>query len=113
MRPMSMIERVARALARNDGAKITGPARHKASDEFRWDVGHKYMDRYVEAHWREHVSGATFAIEAMREPTEAMLAIGLDKISDDWDGRATRPAANASLECWRAMISAALKGEAE
>lgn len=104
---MSMIKRVARALARSDGAKITGPARHKASDEFRWDVGHKYMDRYVEAHWREHVSAAAFAIEAMRdvEPTDEMM-------SAMWSLRFAN--SKQSFEaCWRAMIDAALKGEAE
>lgn len=62
-----MVERVARALARCDGGKITGPSRHKASDEFSWDPSHHYMNEYVEKHWREQVNAAYMAIGAMRE----------------------------------------------
>lgn len=103
-----MIERVARALAANDGCKITGPSRHKASDEFQWDVGHKYMDRYVEAHWREHVHAATFAIEAMREPTDAMLIAGAKYHHDNWRVTHVREDTNGEL-IWQEMIDEALK----
>lgn len=63
-----MVERVARAIAASRGGEITGPSRHRASDEFGWDVSGDYRCKYVESHWREHVHAAEFAIEAMREP---------------------------------------------
>ncbi len=68
-----MVERVARALARSAGAKMTGPGRHRASDEIAWRGDGAHLDEYVELHWRKHEHAATFAIEAVREPTEAMF----------------------------------------
>lgn len=68
-----MVERVARALARCDGGKSTGPSRHKAGDEFGWEPGWGHLEKYADAHWREHINAASFAIAAMRAPSNDML----------------------------------------
>lgn len=53
---MTMIERVARAMAEN-----------------HWPVDFEGTKAgYVETHWHFHADDARAAIEAMREPTEAM-----------------------------------------
>lgn len=100
---MTPVERMARAIAVCDGGKITGPGRHKASDEFGWDAGQIYRERYVEAHWREFVGHATFALEAMREPSEAMKA-AFDRDFDAWHNEKIED----PYHLWRCMIDAAL-----
>jgi len=98
---MNMIEKVARGIARADGSRITGPSRHKASDEFKWDLGHHYMEEYVEKHWREHSTAASLAIEAMTEPSEEMLDEG-----QGWHSSSDRIDA---AKVYQAMIRAALE----
>lgn len=98
---MTPVERMARAMAVWDGGKITGPGRHKASDEFGWDAGQIYRERYVEAHWREFVGHATFALEAIREPSKAMIEAGVTADTGETLGERV---ANA----YRSMIDAAL-----
>lgn len=98
-----MVERVARRLARCEGGKITGPSRHKASDEFAWDPSHNYIKQYVDKHWREHVNAAFMAMEALKEPTEAMEAAG-EKALYDEDERAY----HLSRSAYDAYIDAAL-----
>jgi len=71
-----MVERVARALALSAGGRMAGPGQSIATREFGWKSDGESLDRYVEAHWKEHVHAADFAIEAMVVPTEAMLEAG-------------------------------------
>lgn len=70
---MDMIEKVARALALAHGSHITGPSRHRASDEFGWDIGHQYMQKYIDKHWKDHAHAARFAIETMRNELDTYL----------------------------------------
>lgn len=83
-----MIERVARALASH-----------------HWYMSGNDPEKegaVIDRRWRNFEPQARAAIEAMCEPTEAMLASGSRSIfhSDkDWESNA----------CWRAMIDAALK----
>lgn len=102
-----MVERVARAMAASRGGEITGPSRHRAADEFGWDGNGTYMCKYVESHWRKHVHAARAAIEAMREPTPAMIEAGFGRI---FVGRIDyKPSsAETTRDAYRAMIDAAL-----
>ncbi len=58
--------------------------------------------------WRDHVDEARAVIQAMREPTEAMIRAGEGEIfehranADDWALQATK-------EGWEAMIDEALR----
>lgn len=79
-----MIERVARALA-----------------------GYEYADGNDEP-WEPFVGLARVAIEAMREPSEMMIAIGINQAEDctaDW----TASAACVAEHVYRQMIDAALE----
>jgi len=51
--------------------------------------------------WQMHIDDARAAIEAMREPTEAMESAGWDSYdrNDGWSG---------PQYCWQAMVDAAL-----
>lgn len=71
------IEKMARALAHAKGAEICGPGQHIASREIGWDPGHKYMDTYIERHWKEHVHAVTFALAALRNPPQDLLDVGV------------------------------------
>lgn len=80
---MNMIEKVARAMAASDSGPIGS-----TSFEFHWaEVGHEYMHN------------AKAAIEAMRDPTEAMTTAGVEA----WRNHYLSPVTQ-----WRAMIDAAL-----
>lgn len=97
---MTKLEQVARGLARrilNEETGvlcITGEA--KAA-----------LERSVDRLWPECVKDARAAIEAMREPTEAMVKAGervVDDHFDHWDpGRF-----HGIGEAWNAMVDAAL-----
>ncbi|MGO1160401.1 hypothetical protein ACTOV4_00415 [Brucella sp. C7-11G] len=50
-------------------------------------------------------------LAAIQEPTEEMREAGIEAIDDNWERGATRPAANSSLTCWRAMLNASALGE--
>ncbi len=89
-----MLEKVARALAHSYGASIVGPGQSRATREFGWKPDGVHFEQYIEAHWREHLHAAGFAISAMREPSKEMIATG--------DG-----------DIWRIMIDAALEGTDE
>ena len=95
-----MIERVARALALNTGSRFLRPGQSVASNEMGWTWDGEYLERYVNAHWEEHINSATFVIDAMREPTEGMLASVVEH-------GVVRNEAATSL--WRRMIDGALK----
>lgn len=96
-----MIERVARALARSEGGTLLTGSQSKATREFGWDPSHSYVEKYVEAHWKEHVNAAHFAIEAMREPTEAMIEAGVTADTGNTLGYRV-------FSAYRAMLDAAL-----
>lgn len=70
-----MVERVARAIATSVGGRIVGPGQSIATREFGWKGGDgKHLDQYVEAHWKEHVHAAEFAIAAMPLPNDDYFA---------------------------------------
>lgn len=98
-----MVKRVARALALCSGARMVGPGQSAATRDFGWRGDGESLDKYVEAHWIEHVHEAGFAIEAMREPTEAMKS---EPTWYDGDQKFTPGDAEA---VWEQMIDAALK----
>lgn len=84
---------------------MVGPGQSAATREFGWQGDGAHFDAYVEAHWREFINDATFAIEAMREPTEEMLkAVGAN--NRDYFGGETE-------SLYTAMIDAALTPEKE
>lgn len=82
---MDMIERVARAIC----------ASEPAIEEI-----HSF-----EFHKAAYIAAARAVVEAMREPTDAMVDNGLDAPNDFQHGRKT------VLEIYEAMINAALKPE--
>ena len=99
---MEMVERVARAIAERNGDNYDEIPKHKPdwtqsggmfAGRFR-DVNEPYQTDYEDM--------AEAAIEAMREPTEAMLKAG---DVPGWDDSVT---VGHSAEVWEAMISAAL-----
>ena len=61
---MTMIERVARAIAFSAGAAIVGPGESRATRELGWDADGGHFQKYVERHWKEYEHAATFALEA-------------------------------------------------
>lgn len=95
-----MIEKVARAIAFSFGAAIVGPGQSRATLEFGWSGDGGHFDKYVEAHWKNYVHAATFAIEAMRH------------LDDATSETMSRHAGNGMVD-WRdlhsAMIDAALE----
>ena len=83
-----MIERVARALAKSDGA----------DPDMVLDVDGEPMPVWRATYWHP----ARAAIEAMREPTERMVGVGEGAFTPDG---LTHPV----ILGWRAMIDEALK----
>ena len=57
--------------------------------------------------WREFIPAALAAIEAMREPSDAMITAG---IIERHDSVVPEAWSLATANIWRAMIDAALKG---
>jgi hypothetical protein len=116
MSEMTMVERVARALAFSAGAQICGPEQSVATREFGWKHDGGHLDLYNEAHWKEHVHAAGFAIEAMREPTSEMWDAGAASLYGHPRYKAKEWAKEEEFEsdgikaedAWRAMIDAAL-----
>ena len=86
---MSMIEKVARALARE---YISHHGEESAA-----------TDDYIEGNWPLFAREARAAIEAMREPTDGMLQAGAKGSGEDSLGVAEG--------AWQAMIQAALSEE--
>jgi hypothetical protein len=84
---MSMVEKVARALFAEEWRGTTMKPQQALDDAER-------------EYW---FNAARAAIEAMREPSEEMVAAG-----DDWGWD---PLGAHTREVWQAMLSAALKGD--
>jgi hypothetical protein len=78
-----MVERVARALCRSAALGDPGQA-------------------YIDANWPNYSTAARAAIEAMREPTEAMIGAGRGALPNFC------PEDSDALVCWQDMIDAAL-----
>jgi hypothetical protein len=69
------------------------------------------VQRYVDGAWRHFVHDARAAIEAMREPTEAMASEMCDTLNNEvsWRGKETEAAYPCHLRpVWDAAITAAL-----
>lgn len=98
-----MVERVARVICHMHGSRMCGPGQSIATRELGWkpDGGHNVA--YVALHWREHEQAAIAAIEAMREPTEAMLEAVQSALDNP------PPSGSISKIAWQAMIDEALK----
>lgn len=91
---MEMVERVARALC--------------AHDELDWDAQADPMTSGSgDDNQAAYLSAARAAIAAMREPTDAMVAAGLDGADGCTDGWTVRAACIAE-HVWGDMIDAAL-----
>lgn len=105
----TMIERVARSIARTDLDRMV--ARDRSDGAYEW-AKRKYgtLDAYVEAHWRDCAGAARFAIAAMREPTEAMghAAAYVVACLECKDGSAGTEDMITAQAAWRKMIDAAL-----
>ncbi len=95
-----MVERVARAIAK---------AHRLDTGEF---VGADGARHHVEP-WRDFIDHARAAIEAMREPTEAMKRAGDDVQTVSEIENVSVPSLIESEDVWGAMITAALKQAAE
>ena len=89
---MSMIERVAKALAESD-------------PKYR----HVPFEHMPKANKRAFMSDARSAIIAMREPTEDVLAAGIAEGGKAYEYTGDTLVCHPSLS-WRAMIDAALAG---
>lgn len=96
---MSMIERVARALVRQDRIDTNGP-----------DVDPVWLDENVEAYWRGFIPMARAAIEAMRKPSPKMLRAAGAALSPGKRPTEKRVSERAKHGIrYRAMIDAALE----
>lgn len=62
---MDLIEKVARAICTNEAGRFAGPGQNRATREFGWKGDGAEFDLYVNAHWKEHVGAAHFAIDAI------------------------------------------------
>lgn len=79
-----MIERVARAICVQEHVLAYPGASWRPNE----------LDQKVESYWPRHVSAARSAIEAMRQPTDAMARAG---------------GGEGAVNSWHAMITAALR----
>lgn len=103
----TMMERVARAMARSAGGKMTGPGQSAATREMGWKGDGAHLDQYVEVHYREWLHAAGFAIAAMRGPTPEMVLAAVTKAAQEQ----VRPVAVHIADVvplWDAMIDEAL-----
>lgn len=91
-----MVERAARAIAFYRGSTFCGPGQHIASRELGWEGDGAHLEKYAEIHWREHISAAMGAIQAVRDLT-----------AEDINACPMEPLPRA-LKYYRAMIDAAL-----
>lgn len=105
MTEKSMIKRVAKALAVSAGSKMVRGGQNTATLEFGWKGDGGHLDEYVEAHWKQYIHAAQFAVEAMREPSLEMILKGggLPSTLD-----ASLPQVKSVKEIWQAMIDEAL-----
>lgn len=107
-----MVERVARALAHSYGSRIVGLGMSEASRRFTWGPNGEHMEKYVEVCWPDWRHAAEFAIQAMREPTEAVLTAAVARLVAD-DGMVTTERYYLTPGivgwCFNAMIDEALR----
>jgi hypothetical protein len=98
---MDMVERVARALCARLGRDpdTLGPS-IVVTDMGSMGIAATFNGP-PEPAWKSYEAEARAAIEAMREPTEAMVEAGSDAPIMNYDG-------NDPRDVWRLMISAAL-----
>jgi hypothetical protein len=107
-----MVQRVAKAIAFMHGGRMTysnprtGIMGTVASDAGFGHWAHS-VEKYAEARWHEYISVAEAAIQALREPTDAMLRVVADEswlwLSDGEVGP------REIKQAWQAMIDQALK----
>lgn len=107
----SMVERVARAICRAEYRSeiesgtliLSGPNGEDLAPAAA-------LDQYVDRMWEGFVLHAHAAIEAMREPTQAMLALHDGMAGNElcWDANA-----ETLSQVWQAMIDAALTAPCE
>lgn len=98
-----MIERVARALCLRSMIK-TAAGYDETAGQTRWTLERPVeRQRYIDASWNGHAEDARAAIEAMREPTEAMMKAS--GATEDRDFHV-----NDVYGAWQDMIDAALAG---
>lgn len=96
-----MVERVARAIAKRHGDEFDAIAEDKPDwTANRGNFGGRFRD-VNEPYKSDYLDMAEAAIEAMREPTEAMI--------DEADGRYRDDDRDALVSEWQIMIAAALK----
>jgi hypothetical protein len=104
-----MIEKVARALASSAGARMVGPSQSVATRQFGWKGDGEHLDQYIEAHWKEHEHAAIFAIEAMREPIDAMVDAAMAPYRHEIDEKMRAAFDQTIRGYWRSMIDEMLK----
>lgn len=97
---MNMVEKVARAIAADEGAYDADEMLDLAADA----TVEGYTD--IVPFWVLFASKARAAIEAMREPTEEMKKEGAAKIRNFTAVKSEYPRTTAT---WQAMIDAALE----
>lgn len=108
----SMVERVARELAKNAGWDWDALPFSRAE----WRPSHR-VD-YTAMHQTDYLAAARVAIEAMREPTEAMMEAADEPFHDELTkqrayamehyGKPAYATGGFTERMWRAMITAAL-----
>jgi hypothetical protein len=90
---MSMVEKVARAICERHYSK-----------RFNKTIDHIHVQMNVKANWTDFVQDARAAIEAMREPSPAMMEAFWEAGSESWGG--TNPVLrNAVHEMMKAALA--------
>lgn len=106
-----MIERAAKALARQDALQRTTFFRHpgKPEDLANWQTvdGYAGPDDWVRDTWTFKVSAARAVVEAMRDRSEAMLDAGTAVL---WPQAQQLAPGSTAVAVYEAMIDAALSG---
>jgi len=103
-----MVERVARAICVAHGVNPDAPT--PVFETFRDSFGGfaAMQTGRTEPSWHREKKAARAAIEAMREPTEEMLAAGQWTISDNLTVSVCVENNRKAREIWQSMIDAAL-----
>lgn len=102
---MRVIERMARALAFSHGSKIVSPGQSVATREVGWSGDGEYLDRYVAAHWKEHVHAAKFALDALSGGLEDLPLWVLLAGKNSLFSCAEDPEIDDARKCFVAMVS--------
>lgn len=93
---MTMVERIARAVCREDHVSLYGAY-------YSWRSGE--LDAKVDRHWSKHIQAAKAVLRDMREPTERMAEWG--GCSEDYGG--TMIGQRAAENAWRSMVDKAVE----